>query len=180
MSTTVTGRFQAGVNLKTQFSGGTAGDATETNNVGSKAIEIGAAKPAGRQFADVWSQTYANVSAPFDIDLTALIGIGGRLVDFTTPGVRLIQAINSDPTAGHDFTIGPGSSNGFAAMWPSGEDTVFGGMPDAGIVDGQPVGNTVFRSACFPAGLTVDTTHKVITIDPGANTITSLTIVIAG
>ncbi|WP_406698561.1 hypothetical protein V5E97_06725 [Singulisphaera sp. Ch08] len=182
MSTTVSGRFQASVSLTTNFTSGTAGTATESNQVGTSPIEIGASKPAGRQFTDVWSQTYTNVSAPFDVDLTALAGVGGRTVNFTTPGIRLIQAINSDPTAGHDFKIGPGSSNGFAAPWPGtgAYQTVYGGMPGAAVVDGKPTGNTVFHSICKATALAVDATHKVITIDPGASTITSLTLVFAG
>lgn len=182
MPATVTGRFSAGVSLKTIFSGGTAGSATEINDVGTKAVEIGASKAAGRQFTEVWSETYENVSAPFNLDLTALVGVGGRTVNFSTPGVRLLMAINSDPTAGHDFNIKPGSSNGFADPWPGtgAYQTVHGGMPEAGVVDGKPFGNTVFHSICKPISFVVDATHKVITIDPGASTITSLTIVIAG
>lgn len=179
MPNTVTGKFQAGTNLKTKFTTGTAGEANETNNLGDKPIQVGAAQAAGLQFAETWSHTYSAVAAPFDIDLTALTGIGGRPVDFTASGVRLVQVINSDPAAGHDVTIGPAVTNGWAALWPNGLK-VHGGMPGAGIVDGSPVGNVVLQCCCRPTALVVDSTHKVLTIDPGANTITSLTILIAG
>lgn len=183
MSSTITGSLQAGVNLTTTFTSGTAGTAKETTNIGSRTVPIGASQAAGQVFTECWSHTYSAVSASFEIDFTALPGVGGRVVDFTTPGVRFFQLINSDPTAGHDIAVGPGVSDGFAALWPgtSAYQTVHGGMPGAGIDDnGQPLGNSVFHSVCKPTALVVDSTHKTVKIDPGASTITSLTVIIAG
>lgn len=182
MAATVQGKINAGVNLTTTFGGGTAGSAKETNNLGGNGIDIAPGLAAGQQLTEVWSQTYTNVSASFEIDLTALPGVGGRSVNFTTPGVRLVMVVNSDLVAGHDFTVGPGVSNGFAALWPgTGAYWIaYGGLPTASSLTGQPVGNTIIQTVTKPVALVVDAAHKTVKIDPGANTISSLTLLFAG
>lgn len=174
MSQSVQGTLSAGLNLTTTFTGGTAGNATEVNNLGTTTVPISAGQPAGQQFSDCWSQVYSNVSAPFTIDLTSLPGIGGRVVDFTSSGVRLIDAFNCDPNVGADFTFGAGSSNGLEA--PFGNTTtaltIPSGMPAAGLsAKGQPTGNQLYLTNCTPAGWTVDSTHKTLTITPAFSSI---------
>lgn len=175
MSQSVQGSFSAGINLTTTFGTGTAGSATEVNNLGTTAVKVGPGQAVGQRFADCWSQTYPNVSAPFTIDVTNLTGIGSRIANFTSSGVRLLSVFNCDPNVGADFTIGPGASDGFAAPWDdsTATTTVCSGMPAAGVsASGQPTGNQMFRTNCTPAGWTVDATHKTLTITPVFSAIT--------
>lgn len=160
MSQSVQGNTSAGVAFTTTFATGTAGKATEVNNLGSAIVSVGPGQPAGLQVTDCFSATYTNISAPFDIDLTNLPGIGGRAIDL--PGVKIYECINCDPAAGHDVQLSTGASNGF--VLPTA--TVLGGLPGAGITNGQAVGNKLYATAFTGSGWPVDSTHKVITVTP--------------
>lgn len=188
MSNTINGQIQAGCNLTNQIGSGTAGQTNAIQNLGALPINIGPAQAAGLVLTDAWSIVYSSLSSPQTIDLTNLTGEGGRTVNFTTPGIRFIQLWNCDPTAGHNVKIGPGASNGFAAPWDDGTatTTVNGGMPGAslstavGVSIAQPIGNSWQFTNLTVAGWTVDSTHKTLTIDPGASTLTNVVLVIAG
>jgi hypothetical protein len=180
MADTVQGSLHVGINLTTTFGTGTAGSATETNKIETGLIQVDANQAAGLAFTKVWSKRYTNLAAPVTIDLTALTGVNGGSIDFTTTGVRLIQALNCDPTAGHDVAMGPGASNGFAAAWDdaTATTTVYGGMPGAGVTNAVAKGNLFVFGKCSAASLTVDSTHKTITLTP-VGTVTDFVLVIA-
>jgi hypothetical protein len=173
VANTVSGNIQAAVNLTTVFdSTGTAGSASEVNNLGTGLIAIDPGQAAGRILTEVWSHTYTGLAAPVTLDLTALVGIGSRAVNL--PALRGILAINADSTVGHDVKIGPGASNGLVAPWDDATafTLVNGGMPGAGVVGNNVVGNPYLHCNLIPLGWVIDSTHKTITIDPGAFTVT--------
>lgn len=113
------------------------------------------------------------------LDLTALTGIGGRTV--TLPALRLLFAINADPTAGHDVQIGPGASNGLATPFPGTSAYVEskGGMTGAGAVGNNLLGNPTLLANFSTTGWVVDGTHKTILLTP-VGTVTSFKLILVG
>jgi hypothetical protein len=180
MANSVSGSFSAGVNLTTVFdSTGTGGTASEINNLATGSIDVGPTQAVPRQFTEQWSKVYTNLAAPVTLDLTALTGIGSRAV--VLPALRVLFAINADPTAGHDVQIGPGASTGLATPFPGTAAYVEskGGMTGAGAVGNNLLGNPTLLSNCSTTGWVIDSTHKTITLTP-VGTVTSFKIVLAG
>jgi hypothetical protein len=173
MANTVSGNIQVALALTTVFdSSGTAGSASEVNQLGTGQIAIDPGQAAGRILTEVWSRSYSGLAAPVTLDLTALVGIGGRAV--VLPALRGFMAINADSTVGHDVKVGPGASNGLVAPWDDATSftLITGGMPGAGVVGNNVVGNVALHTNLIPLGWVIDSTHKTITIDPGASTVT--------
>lgn len=185
MADTVTGSLSFGINLTTSFGTGTAGSAIETNRIETGLISIDANQAAGRAFTKVWSKRYTALAAPVTIDLTALTGVNGGTIDFTSTGLRLIMGINCDPTAGRPVNLAPGASNGFAA-WISGttpSKDIASGMPGAGVTTSGTsttnyVGNPFIDVKAASAAYTIDSTHKTLTITP-TGTVTDFVLILA-
>jgi hypothetical protein len=172
MANTVSGNIQVALNLTTVFdSSGTAGSASEVNQISTGQIVIDPGQAAGRILTEVWSRSYSALAAPVTLDLTALVGVGSRAV--ALPALRAILLINADAVVGHDLKLGPGASNGLVAPWDDATSytQVNGGMPGAGVVGNDIKGNVGLHTNFIPLGWVIDSTHKTLTLDPGANTI---------
>lgn len=174
----VSGQIQASAALKNLLSG-TAGTSTTQVQVGTSPINITAGTGAG-QMNELWSETITfTPSTPVLLDLTALTGEGGRQVNFAA--IKYLEIINADPVVGHDLKIGGAVSNPWSAPFDAGTDKET--VPSGGGAlnqAGQVVGSPMLKTNLTAAGWTVDSTHKVLELDPGTNAVGPVTIVIGG
>lgn len=112
------------------------------------------------------------------LDLTSLTDLNGAAINFAR--VRELIIVNQAVTAAFTVTVGAAASN----AWSTGP---LGTSTSTSILQpsvGQTVGLSMLRwSDPFTTGATtggyVDSTHKALKLDPGANTI-SVAIIIAG
>jgi hypothetical protein len=105
-------------------------------------------------------------STPVTDDLSALTGYVGATA-YTK--VKILAITNNDTVAGHNVVFSGGASNPFVGK-------LGGTTPTHTIGPGE----TLLMFDLTAAGMTVDGTHKTIKLDPGANNISSVSIVVAG
>jgi hypothetical protein len=113
----------------------------------------------------LYSQPFSAAAAPLTLDLTALAeAINGVTITNDFARVRELLISVHDANAGHLVTVYHGASNGVAWLPAVGSALT---VPSNGgclyLSDPQSVGGTT--------GFIVDSTHKNIVIDPGANTV---------
>lgn len=98
---------------------------------------------------------------PYTLDLTALTDTDGSSV--TLASLSALKITNNSTTTGQDFTAGGGTNPIIAS-----EST-------------DPIqANGGFHNARYPAGITVDSTHKLLQITVAAGTSVSGTVTLLG
>ena len=158
MAVTVTGTLTVAVQLTAETTSNTLGKVDDIVNVGSGPTII-ATGTGTNQFAKMASGSIAlAASTPQDLDLTA-VPSGTGTQNFAT--WKLIYLSTTSGSATKIVTVGPGASNGAT-------------IPTIPVAGGSP--QLITR---LMTGVTVDGTHKTITLDPGSDAQT-IQYVIAG
>lgn len=111
------------------------------------------------------------------LDLTSLADLSGATVSFAR--VRLIIIQNLATTAGYTVTVGAAASNQWTGFLGTATSTVVL-QPNVGATAAQSIfmGLDLYSTGAT-TGAYVDSTHKSLKLDPGANTI-SVNILIVG
>lgn len=111
------------------------------------------------------------------LDLTSLADLSGATVSFAR--VRLLMIQNLATTAGYTVTVGAAASNQFTGFLGTTTSTVIL-QPNVGATSNQSVHTFLDPySTGASTGAYVDSTHKSLKLDPGANTI-SVNVLILG
>jgi hypothetical protein len=174
----VSGQIQTSAAMTNTLTG-TAGTSKTQVNVGVSQVQISAGTGAG-QANEMWSETLTfTADTPVDLDLTALTGEGGRDVSFAA--IKYLQVINADSVVGHDVLVGDSGTDDWSAPWSSAtnKETVPSGG-GAKTQAGNVVGNSMVKENWTAAGWTVDSTHKILRLDPGSHTVGPVTVLIIG
>jgi hypothetical protein len=109
----------------------------------------------------IYAKQLTLAATPTTLDLTAVTDLSGASVNFARVREMAIQIV--DKTAGHNVTLGNAATNAFSAFWgATGTDVVFAGSIRY-FTDPTSTGAGV--------GAIVDSTHKNLKLDPGANTV---------
>lgn len=132
----------------------------------------GAAKTCDLMYA----KQIAPAATPTLIDFSSLVDPGGTTQNWTSgPGrVRLILIQNVDTTTGHHVTVYADSTNGVAWL-PVSTDKVLTVRSNGGVLliydpNSNGAGN----------GNVLSSSSKRFNIDPGANTVSSINVIIIG
>jgi hypothetical protein len=114
-------------------------------------------------------------STTHDIDLTAMKGLQNESVVFAKLLLAFLWVF--DPTAGHIVTVDTSTTNGLIAVTGGAAGKAIAGP---GIAVGNQVASVPLILGNLNPGITVDTTHKILTLDPGTNNIASYLFVALG
>lgn len=145
-------------------------------------MNFGGGTAAGK--ADtVHAKLYTLAATPTTIDLTSLLDLSGASVTFAR--VRLLAAWVTTLTAGYLVTMSPGASNGLAALTgASGAPIIPAGFQytDVNANVSTIPGLLLFQdwASVGSNGFVVDSTHKTLKFDPGANTVSMGLLIIGG
>jgi hypothetical protein len=130
---------------------------TYTNGTGSNQVDT------------IYAATLSLAATPTTIDLSTLTDPSGASINFARVREFIVQ--NTDAAAGHDVTLTQGASNGVTFL------PATGGIP-ARYSSIVRISDPVSTGATN--GNYVDSTHKTLKLDPGANTIQVLILIVGG
>lgn len=118
----------------------------------------------------IFSDTRSAAASADAIDLKGTSNLAGVYANCTFVEVRALLIINKSTTAGQILTVGAGSNPAFAGLFAATGDAIK-----------IPAGGVLFWAAKYDGDglIPVATTGDILTIDPGASTI-SYDIVIIG
>lgn len=119
----------------------------------------------------VFIKSYSPAASPQVLNLNSgLTDLNGNA--FSIARCRLFLVVNNDPTAGHLIKIYAGASNGWVALPPTANPNF--AYANGGVfmlVDPNSVGST---------GLQVSSSNCVVDLDPVANTVSGVSVLVAG
>lgn len=128
-----------------------------TNNIGATGI--------GCDQAFVKDLALAGSAQTLDLQSVSSAA-GGAVVDVVLTKLKAIAIFNRATTAGYVLQVGAAASNAFTAIFSDATDELVIGPQGMALI-------------VYPAGYTVDATHKDLKFDPGANTF-NVTVVAIG
>jgi len=126
---------------------------------------------ASNQVDTLYAVSLSLASTTQTIDLTSLTDPAGVSINFAR--VREIWVVNTSTSAGFTLNVQAGASNGFTTALPLAANTLK--VPYSGALRlSDPV------STGASTGFYVDSTHKTITFDSGAHTVTFYVLLVGG
>lgn len=147
-------RYPLSINPNYELTTGTASTFTAgTNNIGATGVNV-------NQMAH---DQVALAGSAQEVDFTTLSnGIAAASFD----KLKVLAIFNLATTAGYDLAVGGAASNAFSAIFSDATDEI--------VI--APGGCALFIAP--GAGYTVDSSHKALKLDPGANTFNVLVVAI--
>lgn len=137
--------------------------------IGIKYLTPGSAPAAGNVgLCNLFGYAFGSLAAaPLNIDLTTAIKDPfGNALAFARVNLALI--FNDATNDAHVLSVKPGATNPFDA-WISGTTPALKVLPGYAL-SGVNVPGLAMLGGLHQSGYLVDATHKVLTLDPGANT----------
>ncbi len=169
MAATVTGSVSPAVSVNSSDVSVAGFNNTQAIQIPPALAALAFATGTGAQqisIAAYWAGRALTASTPVTDDLTILTGYT-NLQSFSK--VKILAITNNDTVAGHNVIFGGGAATPFVGK-------LAGTTPTYTIGPGE----TMLMFDLTAAGMTVSGSFKLFKLDPGANNISSVSIVIAG